>query len=84
MTDRAGDISFQNAWSTLAGRVAAGAGALVALCAVLADVPVRIACLRGALTFFGISVIAGLGLRVIQRGRGASEVDGEVPVEDAS
>ena len=74
-TDTLEELSFHNAWSTVAGRIAAGAGAAVALCAVLADVPVRIACLRGALTFFGIVLLMRYGLRAIQKGRRAAAAE---------
>ena len=83
-TDSHEDFSFQNAWSTLMVRIAAGAGATVALCAVLADVPVRIACLRGALTFLGIKVVASWGLRGIQRNQRVAEVSEVDAAEDAA
>ncbi len=66
-TDSAQVLSLRNAWSTFAGRVAAGAGAAVALGAVLADVPLRIGCLRGALTCLGIVALARLGERGLRR-----------------
>ena len=58
--------SFRNAWTTLQGRIAVVAGSLVALGAVLFDVPVRIASLRGALTFFAVKFLADLGLKAVE------------------
>ena len=50
--------STSQALSVLGRRLAAFAGALTALVALLAHVPVRIACLRGALAFAGVLALA--------------------------
>ena len=52
------EISLESLWRALAGRTAVLVGAATALCALLADAPVRIACLRGFVAWLGVIALS--------------------------
>ena len=79
MADDTGELLFRAAWSAFARRIGVGAGALVALAAVLADVPPRIAALRGAVTVLVILAVARAGLRLVLSARRAGRGDDAEP-----
>ena len=59
--------SFELTWARVTRRLAAAAGAAVALAALLSDVPVRIAVLRGGATTVGLLLVVRFGLRFLTR-----------------
>jgi len=59
--------SFELAWARAMRRLAATAGAAVALAALLSDVPLRIAALRGGATTVGLLLVVRYGLRTLDR-----------------
>ena len=68
MTDSAeSEKRLETTWRSFGSASAAGAGALVALISLLADVPLATACLRGALTLFGVQLITRLGAQALRR-----------------
>ena len=68
MTDSArSEQRLETTWRSFGSASAAGAGALVALISLLVDVPLATACLRGALTLFGVQLITRLGAAALRR-----------------
>lgn len=59
--------SFELAWARATRRLAAAAGAAVALAALLNDVALEIAVLRGGATTVGLLLVVRYGLRVLLR-----------------
>ena len=61
-----GEVSLQAAWRPLARRVAVAAGCFTALISLLHHVPVSVASMRGAATFFAVVLVAKLGLSAVE------------------
>lgn len=73
--------STSQALSVLARRLAAFAGALTALVALLAHVPLRIACLRGAIALAAVLALAGVARFALERSLAADRLSGARKVQ---
>ncbi len=62
-----GAVPLTRAWSVAGRQFAAGSGALVALLSLLADAPVRVASLRGAVTFLSLLLLTRCGAWIGER-----------------
>ncbi len=58
---------IESTWRSFGSALGAGAGALVALISLLADVPLAVACGRGALMLFTVQLVMRLGLFALSR-----------------
>lgn len=64
------EFSLEMIWSALSRRAAVLVGAATALCAMIADAPVSIACLRGGVAWIGVLAIShmfGYAFRDVER-----------------
>jgi hypothetical protein len=68
--------STSQALSAVGRRLAAFAGALTGLVALLAHAPVRVACLRGALALAGVLALARAARFVLERSLAADQSAG--------
>lgn len=61
------EAGLRSSWNALAARVAAIAGVVAALLALFHEAPVSRACLRGALAFIAVRLVARAGWWAVRR-----------------
>jgi len=77
-----GAVPLGRVWQAFGHRAAVVAGALAALAALIVHAPVRIACLRGALTWAAVLLVIRASLWLLQRTSledGPTELQSETP-----